>query len=118
VIEKYRDFHQKMGLEAGNDRFERFLVATSARGPLWARLADSYAKMWRKSSCVRRKLVLTLGLLECTPPAFEKLDRTPGGGSIGVLFHLGLGVAGYVCALLAASALFGPVHLWMRAGER
>src|ERR1035437_9355874 len=88
VVEKYRDFHQKMGPVADGDRFERFLVSTSARGPVWARLTDSYASVWRKNSFVRKKLAVTLALLECASPGFEDLDRSPGGGWAGVLFQL------------------------------
>lgn len=118
VIEKYRDFHQKMGLAVNGDRFERFLVSTSAHGPAWARLTSCYASVWRKHSSVRKKLVVTLALLECTPPGFENLDRVPRGGRFGVMFRLALDVAGFACALFAAAVIFGPIHLWMTAGER
>lgn len=107
-----------MGVGDGGDRFDRLLLAVSARGPLWARLADSYASRWRKNSSVRRKLILTLALLECAPPSFENLDRCPAGGWPGAVFRLGLGALGYACSLLAASLLFAPIHLWMRATER
>jgi hypothetical protein len=118
VVEKYRDFHQKMGAAEVGDRFERFLVAASARGPLWTRLADSYVRVWRKNSNVRKKLVVTLALLECTPPGFQEIDHAPGGGWLGALFRLTLSAAGFACAVMTASLLFGPVHFWMTAGER
>jgi len=118
VIAKYKDFHQRMGSGAEASRFDRFLLSASARGPLWTRLADSYAGRWRKHSAVRRKLVLTLALLECAPPSFEKLDNCPPGGWFGAIFRLGLGALGYAGSLLAATILFGPVHLWMAVGER
>ncbi len=118
VVEKYRDFHQKLGVAADGDRFEHFLLATSARGPMWARLADSYASVWRKNSYVRKKLAVTLALLECASPSSDNLDRSPGGGWPGVVFRLALNAAGYGCSLFTAAALFGPVHLWMTAGER
>ena len=117
MIEKYQDFHQKMGA-ANSGRFERFLVSASARGPLWARLADSYATVWRKNSSVRQKLVLMLALIECAPPGFEYLDRCPGGGLPGITLRLGLGAMSYACSLFAATALFAPIHLWMTVRER
>lgn len=117
VIAKYRDFHQRIGAES-RGRFDRFLVRTSARGPLWARLADSYASRWYKNSAVRRKLILTLALLECCPPSFEELDRCPSGGWLGALLRMGLGATGYACSLLAATTLFAPVHFWMGSGNR
>lgn len=118
VIEKYSDFHQKMGAAEGRDRFDCFLVRTSARGPLWARLADSYGSVWRKNSPVRKKLVLTLALLESASPSFEDLDRSPGGGWPGVMLRLALGSLSYAGSLAASFALFTPVHLWMAVRER
>src|SRR3954453_7036423 len=75
VIEKYLDFHQKFGAHADIRSLHCFLLSVSARGPFWTRVADSYASVWRKHSILRQKLVLTLALLECSPPVFETLDR-------------------------------------------
>ena len=118
VIEKYSDFHQRIGAAANRDRFDCFLVSASARGPLRARLADSYASLWRKNSPVRSKLILTLALLECASSSFEDLDRFPRGGWLGVVVRLALGSLSYACALAASVALFAPVHLWMAVRER
>src|SRR5262249_36079932 len=74
IIEKYQDFHQKIGLSAEIRGFDRFLIFLSARGPLRARLVDSYASFWYKSSVARQKMVLTLALIECAPPTFEALE--------------------------------------------
>src|SRR5215469_12600701 len=85
LVEKYLDFYQKLGGKAEpgeveSDPFDSFLVRVSAEGPTWARLADSYARVFRPGSALRKKLVLVLALLECAPPSFEALDRVPGGG--------------------------------------
>jgi len=113
VIAKYLDFHQKMGNGEAGDRFERLLVSVSARGPRWARLADSYASMWRKNSLLRKKLVVVLALLECAAPTFETLDRCPAGGLSGTVFRLAWGACGYACSLFAGTALFSPMRLWI-----
>jgi len=113
VIAKYLDFHQKMGIGVTGDRFERLLVSISARGPVWTRLADSYASIWRKNSVLRKKLVIALALLECAPPAFETLDRCPAGGFLGTVLQLGWGAFGYACSLFAATALFSSIRLWI-----
>jgi hypothetical protein len=118
LIEKYQDFHQKIGFAGENDRFDDFLISVSAQGPIRARLADTYASFWRKNSALRKKIVLTLALLECAPPTFEALDRVPAGGCTGAVLRLGLGAAGYGFTLLIATVLFTPVRLWMGAGER
>jgi hypothetical protein len=118
IIEKYLDFHQKFGARAGVPSFDAFLLSVSARGAFWARLADSYASMWRKDSILRKKIVLTLGLLECAPPVFEKLDRVPGGGFAGSILRLGMAAALYSLTLLIATVLFTPARVWIADRER
>jgi len=113
VIQKYRNFHRQLENDLALDRFDRFLIAASARSPFWARLADSYASLLRKNSGVRKKLVLTLALLECTPPSSEALDRVPGGGPLGAALRLGLGAMQYALTLLLAAIIFTPARLWM-----
>jgi hypothetical protein len=118
VVEKYRDFHQKSEAAKGQDPFDRYLVATSARGPVWARLSDCYASRFRKDSALRKKLILTLALLECTAPSFESLDRVPSGGSVGAAIRLGFYAMGYAASVLVAAIVFTPVRLWMKLRGR
>jgi len=118
VIEKYQDFHQKIGVRGGSARFDRFLVSTAARGLYWTRLADSYGTLFRRNSALREKLVVVLALLECAPPAFETLDRVPGGGLAGAALRMAGGGMRYALALLVGVLLFSPARLWMGTGER
>jgi hypothetical protein len=113
VLEHYLDFHQKSDVMEAvkSDRFDQFLVGVSARGPFWARLADSYASVFRKNSTVRKKLVLTLALLECAPPSFETLDRVDSGGALGAVIRLGWGAALYALTLIVSFVIFTPVRL-------
>jgi hypothetical protein len=117
VIDKYLDFHQKFGARQRIQRFDLFLLRVSARGPFCARLADSYASIWRKDSVLRKKVVLTLALLECAPPTFETLDHVPAGGWIGAVLRLGMGATGYALTVLMAAAFFMPARLWMAVRE-
>ena len=121
VLEHYRDFHEKSdalkGLEI--DPFDRLLVEASARGPSWARLADSYASVFRKDCALRKKLVLTLALLECAPPSFEALDRAGEGGRLGAVLGLAGGAARYALTLIVSIAIFTPARLGLAlASER
>ena len=118
IIEKYQDFHQKIGVRGGSARFDRFLVSTAARGPYWTRLADSYGTLFRRNSVLREKLVIVLALLECAPPASETLDRVPAGGLTGALLRMAVGGMSYALALSIGGLLFSPVRLWMAIGER
>jgi hypothetical protein len=113
VIEKYVDSFQKSDVLAAlkPGRFDEFLVEISSRRPFWAGLADSYARVFYKNSVVRKKLIVTLALLECAPPSFEALDRTDGGGPLGTVARLGVGATRYAITLLAAFVIFTPVRL-------
>jgi len=113
VVEHYLDFHQKSDVTEALkfDRFDRYLVRVSAWRPFWARLADTYASVFDRNSAVRKKLVVTLALLECTPPSFEMLDRIDRGGPLGAAVRLGLGAARYALVLIVSFAIFTPVRL-------
>lgn len=113
LVEKYLDFHQKLGEKARADAFDSFLIEVSARGRIWARLADSYARIFRPDSLLRKKLILVLALLECTPPSFEALDRVPAGGLPGTIFRLAGASARFLAALIVGAALFTPVRFWI-----
>jgi hypothetical protein len=118
IIEKYQDFHQKIGLPPERDRFGRFLILVSAQGPCWVCLADSYASLWRRNSAVRKKLIVTLALLETAPPTFEMLDRVPPGGRAGAVLRLAAAAMKYAFVLLIATALFTPVRVFMMVRDR
>ena len=118
VVEKYLDFHQKFGPYARLRSFDAFLLSLSARSAFWTRLADSYASVWRKDSILRKKIVLTLALLECAPPTSEMLDRVPGGGFAGAMVRLGMAAMRYSLTLVIATVLFTPARLWMAARGR
>ncbi len=117
ILEKYLDYHKNASAVNSGDRFDRLLVSMSARGPLWARLADSYGSVWRKNSPLRGKLVLSLALLECGQPGFQEL-RAPARSLPGVVFRLGMNAANYACSLAVSSVVFAPMNLWMAARER
>jgi hypothetical protein len=118
LTEKYLDFHQKLGPSLRSDAFDSFLVNVSARGGIWVRFADSYAQLFRKGSALRKKLILVLGLLECTPPAFEKLDSVPSGGCAGAVLRMAGTSIGFVLSSLAAMVLFTPARFWISSRER
>jgi hypothetical protein len=117
LIEKYLDFHRKLGQELEADAFDSFLVRMSARGGLWAGLSDSYARIFRKNSVLRKKLIAVLGLLECTPPSFEELDSVPAGGTVGAVLRLAGTSARFVLTSALAVIIFSPARLWMISRE-
>ena len=120
AIAKYRDFHRRSDALADLkcEPFDRFLVETSARGPFWARLASSYAGRFRKSTAVRKKLIVALAILECTPPVCDRLDAVDPGGPAGAIARMGIGAVRYAACLLVSMLLFTPVRLGMAFGRK
>ena len=116
VVEKYRDFHALGGWKP--DAFDSFLVETSARGVWRARLVDSYASRFQRDSVVRKKLVLTLAILECVPPFSTRLDTVDRGGPVGAIMRMGLGAVRYAACVVLGAVLFTPVRLGLTLSRR
>ncbi|MGD0270043.1 MAG: hypothetical protein ABSB14_13340 [Candidatus Sulfotelmatobacter sp.] len=115
VVNRYLDFHQKSDAMSGlgSDNFDHFLVSISARAPFWARMADSYASVFRKGSIVRKKLVVTLALLECVAPSCEVFDNADGRSPLATLASLGWRAARYSFLFGASVVVFTPVRVAM-----
>ena len=115
VIAKYRKCHGEGGRIAESaGRFDRFLESVAARGPFWARLADTYASRFRKYGPLRKKMVLMLALLECSPGSFAYLDGVDAGGLWGTVVSLTWQALRFASCLLLAILLFLPVQLALR----
>lgn len=114
-ISKYLDFHRLKSVEPLND-FDRLLWRVSRSG-VGLILADAYTGTLYRSSIVRVKLMITIAILECSPPSFSVLDKPePGGGWVFVRMALRVGLAAFV--LMTAALLIGPAHFWYRVTGR
>jgi hypothetical protein len=115
VVNRYLDFHQKLDTMTSLrfDAFDEFLVGVSARGAFWASMTDSYASVFRKDSVVRKKLVVTLALLECAAPSFEALDEVEVRSPMVTSISLAWRAAKYVFLLGSAAVVFTPVRVAM-----
>lgn len=115
VVDKYCQCHRTSGAFAGLDvdRFDKLAVRISARTPLLARLADAYASRFCKSSAVRKKLILLLALLECSPPSFHFLDSPDGCSRSEMYVRLGFGACLYGFMLFFSWILFSPLRLFL-----
>lgn len=90
VCGKYREAHEVPGLieNATGSAFDSFVLGVARRGPLGTRLADVYTRRFFRRSVVRRKLLLTLAILECARCSFARFEA---GGSRGsAVFWLGM----------------------------
>src|SRR5579864_6484231 len=115
VVSRYLDFHQKSDAMSGPafDTFDQFLVRISAHRSFWTGMADSYASVFRKNSILRKKLIVTLALLECAAPSFEALDEVGGHGLATTVLHLCWRALRYSLLLAASIVVFTPVRILM-----
>jgi hypothetical protein len=111
---KYIECHQSGRIPQPADRFERLLLAASRRGPFLARVADAYASRFLKYGVLRKKLVLTLALLECSPATFAALDEVAAPGLGGTVVFGAWRVAVFAFALALGLVVFVPARLVVR----
>lgn len=97
------------------DRVDRKLLDFAAAGPLHARIADAYARIFRPHGQLRRRLVLICAILESSRPFHRRFTAGTTTGAIGAAVGLALSCAGFGLCLLAGIARFGPNALLGRA---
>jgi hypothetical protein len=110
VIRQYIKAHSvrpDLGRASG---FERRLVADAAAGPVWARLADGYARRMSPRGVLRKKLVLLLAILETSPQVHRVIDSQSAGLSTAILQLFFAGSAGAVTAV-GGLLVFGVLRL-------
>jgi len=118
-----RDHYQRAhevaaeALEEGADSpLERRLLEWGRRGGLGLRAADAWSRFFRPGALLRRKLVLTLAILENGPPTHRSLNAPREGRSLLLLGEVAGRVALSVAALVLGVVVFGPAAL--REGRR
>ena len=77
VTKKYLEAHYVtswLGIQKDN-RFDQFLIRFANQGPLFARFADSYCRVFRNGALLRRKLVVLLAIVECAPHTASLFDH-------------------------------------------
>jgi NADH dehydrogenase len=113
ILSKYREAHRTSRTlrECEPTARGRRLIGFSCRGPFFASLADTYSRFFCPRSLLRMKLVLLLGILECSPSSYEYFDKPDPGGI--VLLLLSMFVKGLLFAvrLMLAMILLLPMHL-------
>lgn len=105
-ISKYADFHRvrRIGPRCA---FDGALYALTRSG-VGLVLADAYTGTLYRRSLVRTKLMLSVAILECSPPSFVLLDR-PDRSFVFLRMALRTGVA--ALWLLAAVLVIAPLHV-------
>ena len=91
-------------------RIDRVLLALARRSRVAARVADTYGARFRPSGLLRRKLVLLVALVECSPETWQTVEEPGPGGRPRTLARLASRAALEGVVLVLAAILLLPVH--------
>lgn len=115
ILEKYCDAHARSAEYSSVSAFDSALLNFAARGPSFARFADSYACLFARYSSFRRKLILLFSILESAAAQHGFSDAVD--GSAQPILFLKIAFRGVLFALRFALAclLFVPMRLALGA---
>lgn len=103
---------------APEGQFEATLLRWAVRHPALVALADAYARRLLPFGVLRRRLVLTLAILESSPPSYTQMHTSVRASGLVTWWWLAVaGVRAVVVALLAV-AVFAPAHAVHALGKR
>ncbi|HVS08711.1 MAG TPA: hypothetical protein VMS76_02470 [Planctomycetota bacterium] len=111
VLAKYAEAHRlALPQLEPESRFDELLVAFARGGTFRAYMADAHARGFRPASLLRRKLVLLLAILECSPQGGD-LDAPDPGSRAGFALRAAFDGARFTLAVAAGALLALPVHV-------
>jgi NADH dehydrogenase len=113
VREKYQQAfdglqQQRLGVR---DRFDTLLLRLARIHPLLTHATDSYSRLLRADSVVRRRLIMLLAILETHAGSVNRLDRPDCHGIAGLVLGMGMRGIGSMLLLLPALLLLLPLQL-------
>ena len=113
VLARYLDAHaQGIVCPAGSARaFDMALVRAARIGAPLARACDVHARLFRPAGLLRRKLVLTLALLEVDREAHSRVEGVEPGSRAGLLVGTGFAVLRFALLALLGLVVFVPLRL-------
>ncbi len=110
VLECYRRLRPSAAVPGGAT-VDRALDSAVRLGAFPARVADAYARFFRPTGSLRRRLTLMLAILENAPDSYDRIGAGTRGSYPGVAARVGLAMATSGVALLLGLLIFGPIHL-------
>jgi nucleoside-diphosphate-sugar epimerase len=99
------------GAGAPTDRLDRWLLALARSSAPGCTLADAYARLARPYGQVRRRLILTLAVLESSTATHSAYDAAITSGAPVAWAAMGIAGIRWVLRTAAALVLLGPLHL-------
>lgn len=120
AVSHYERWHAARGNAeaAGAPPIDRVLVAVARVHPVATRIADAYCARLRKASLLRRKLVLVLALVECSPETFALVEEPRSGGRAGTWARLVVSGTVEGLAFLVGAVFLLPVHAVLGVARR
>ena len=118
VVTQYRRAHEIGSVGEARSDLDRLLVGLARRGPLMARLADTYAVLFYKHGLLRRKLVLLLAILESYGKTAPLIDRTGGHSLFAFLAIAAMKGIAFAAFAMVAIAVITPLRLVAGGGSR
>lgn len=119
VRRKYRVAHETSSLVRGSSPSSDPMLVKIARGnPAATRVIDAYARVFRPSALVRKKLVLLVAILESCAPSHSDLD-SPDSASIPWLFLKSIERSlTFALLVVVASVVILPLELAARGAAK
>jgi nucleoside-diphosphate-sugar epimerase len=111
IVGKYIEAHRALPALQPASRFDRLLLGFARSGRITLALADAYAGVFAKASSLRKRLVLTLALLETSAPFFERVDAAAGRTPTGAFVRLAVRGTFAVAVLAAGTLVLLPIRL-------
>lgn len=116
VLETYVRGHASLPLSP-QPGFDRALLSLARSGPLLARAADAYARIFARRAVLRRKLTLLVAILESSAPS-DQAFAPIAASATGTLLRMAVAGCAAVGFTIAGVMLLGPLHLVSRLGAR
>lgn len=112
LIHNYVAAHRARPEELGftEDTFGRLLLERARKGPGWTWLVDCYSRVFRTECLLRRKLVLLLALLECSPSGSRHFRQSCEASPLRTVAELAMRATNFAAGLILASVLFLPLR--------
>ena len=111
ILEKYCQAHERCDAYSSAAAFDGALLSFAARGPSFARFADSYACLFARYSAFRRKLILLFSILESAAAQHGFSDAVDGSPQPILFLKIASRGVLYALRLVLASLLFIPMRL-------
>ena len=120
TITKYEDGHAAAGLfpYGSTGSVDKFLLKLAKLNSICLRLVDIYCRFYYKSAILRKKLTLSLSLLENCSEYHRQLDTTSYSNRFSFCFGITAQALYSSILLVVSTLLVGPLHIAFNIGSK